>query len=74
MDEKEKLIELIINAPKIPIVICGRNTGRTYQTVEHLVDHLIANGVTVNDSGTIEKEAGHIREMDRTWDIWGKGW
>lgn len=44
---KDKLTKLIIEAPKIPRVIGGQASGRTFQTAENMADHLIANGVTV---------------------------
>lgn len=45
---KDKLIELMLNAPKKKITIGGRESGKTYQTVENIVDHLLRNGVIVS--------------------------
>ena len=47
MSEIERLTELIMNTPKIPVIINGRAQGRTYQTARNMADHLIANGVIV---------------------------
>lgn len=46
MDQKERLIELITNTPRL---ICkgGRAQGKTYQTASNMADHLLANGVIV---------------------------
>ena len=42
---RERLIELIMKTPRLPIIINGRKQGKTYQTVSNIVDHLLANGV-----------------------------
>ena len=47
MTERERLTELIMNTPKIPVIINGRAQGRTYQTARNIADHLLANGVIV---------------------------
>lgn len=47
MTEVERMIELIMNTPKIPVIINGRAQGRTYQTARNMAEHLIANGVIV---------------------------
>lgn len=47
MTERERLIELIMNTPKIPVMMNGRAQGRTYQTARNIADHLLANGVIV---------------------------
>ena len=47
MTERERLTELIMNTPKIPVEINGRAQGRTYQTARNIADHLLANGVIV---------------------------
>lgn len=44
---RNRLIELIINAPKLDSTKFGRATGKTYQTVQNIADHLIQNGVIV---------------------------
>ena len=47
MTERERLTELILNTPKIPVTINGRAQGRTYHTARNVADHLLANGVIV---------------------------
>ena len=47
MTESERLTELIMNTPKIPVMMNGRAQGRTYQTARNIADHLLANGVIV---------------------------
>ncbi|MBQ8357077.1 MAG: hypothetical protein IJX39_04640 [Clostridia bacterium] len=44
---RDRLIELLINTPKLPITVNGRAQGRTYQTFANIADHLLANGVIV---------------------------
>lgn len=44
---RDRLIGLIMNAPKLPITIGGRAQGKTYQTAGNIADHLLANGVIV---------------------------
>jgi hypothetical protein len=44
---KKRLIELVMNTPKLPITVGGRNNGKTYQTAGNIADHLLANGVIV---------------------------
>ncbi len=44
---RDRLIELIINAPKLDCIKGGRANGKTYQTVQNIADHLLANGVIV---------------------------
>ena len=45
--QREKLIELINSAPKIPHIMGGRATEKTFQTTQNIADHLLANGVIV---------------------------
>ena len=47
MTERERLTELIMNTPKLPVTVGGRAQGKTYQTAHNIADHLIANGVIV---------------------------
>ena len=47
MTEKERLTELIRNAPKIEFPFGSRAQGKTYQTAQNMADHLLANGVIV---------------------------
>ena len=46
-NDRKRLIELIVNAPKMPILINGIASGKVYQTAEHIADYLLANGVIV---------------------------
>jgi hypothetical protein len=46
-DMRERLIELMLNAPQIPCTKGGRATGKRYQTFQNIADHLLANGVIV---------------------------
>lgn len=47
MEMRDRLIELIINAPKLDCIKGGRANGKTYQTVQNIADYLLANGVIV---------------------------
>lgn len=44
---RDRLIELLMNTPKLPITMGGRANGKTYQTASNIADHLLANGVVV---------------------------
>ena len=44
---RDRLIELLMNVPKLPITIGGRANGKTYQTAGNLADHLLSNGVVI---------------------------
>ncbi len=46
-NDRKRLIELIVNAPKTPILINGIASGKVYQSAEHIADHLLTNGVIV---------------------------
>ncbi len=46
---KDRLIELIRNAPKFEFPSGSRAQGKTYQTSANLADYLIANGVVIID-------------------------
>lgn len=54
MTERERLTELIMNTPKIPVMMNGRAQGRTYQTARNIADHLLANGVIVVDTDHVD--------------------
>ena len=45
MTEREKLADLILNAPKLNFPVGSRAQGKTYQTALNMADHLLANGV-----------------------------
>jgi hypothetical protein len=44
---RDRLIELVMNTPKLPITVGGRTNGKTYQTAGNIADHLLENGVIV---------------------------
>ena len=44
---KERLIELLRNIPPMEITVGGRANGKTYKTMGHIADYLLANGVFV---------------------------
>lgn len=44
MEMRDRLTELIINAPKLDCIKGGRATGKTYQTVQNIADHILADG------------------------------
>ena len=44
---RERLIELLMDVPKLQVTCGGRMQGRTYQTAQNIADHLLANGVIV---------------------------
>jgi hypothetical protein len=48
---RDRLIELMMNAPKLPITNGGRAHGKTYQTFGNIADHLLAEGVIVQVKG-----------------------
>lgn len=47
MNERKRLIELLYNIPPMNINIGGRRNGKRLMTMQHLADHLLANGVIV---------------------------
>ena len=47
MNEKEKLIELIISTPPTRFKAVGRAVGKTFTTASTIADHLLSNGVIV---------------------------
>ena len=49
MDVREKLIELLCNLPTPEFVIGTRRAGKKLITAGFIADHLIANGVTVQE-------------------------
>lgn len=52
---RNKLIELIRNTPPMPCIKNGRANGKTIQTIQNMVDHLIKNGVVILTHGKWEK-------------------
>lgn len=51
MDIREKLIELLCNLPTPEFVIGTRRAGKKLITAGFIADHLISNGVTVQECG-----------------------
>lgn len=49
MTDREKLIELLCNLPTPEFVIGTRRAGKKLITAGFIADHLIANGVTVQE-------------------------
>ena len=47
MNQREKLIELILTTPPTRLKCVGRAAGKTYTTASGVADHLLANGVIV---------------------------
>ena len=47
MTDRDRLIELMLNAPQIPCIKGGQTTGKQYQTFQNIADYLLANGVIV---------------------------
>lgn len=47
MNERERLIELLYNIPPMNINNGGRQIGKRLMTMQHIADHLLANGVIV---------------------------
>lgn len=50
MDVREKLIELLCNLPTPEFVIGTRRAGKKLITAGFIADHLISNGVTVQEN------------------------
>lgn len=76
MTEVERMIELIMNTPKIPVIINGRAQGRTYQTARNMAEHLIANGVIVLPCkvGDTVYETQPIRQRVQAYEITTVKW
>lgn len=47
MNQREKLIELILTTPPTRLKCVGRAVGKTYTTASGVADHLLANNVIV---------------------------
>lgn len=56
MTQKERLTDLIYNAPKIDFPKGSRAQGKTYQTASNIADHLLANGVVAVDVDAVSVE------------------
>ena len=53
MTQREKLIELILNAPRKDVVYGNIKLDKPVQTAQTVADHLLANGVVVVDTNTV---------------------
>lgn len=42
--QRERLVELMCNAPKKEVTYFGRSCGKTYRTVEEIADYILADG------------------------------
>ena len=51
MTDRERLIELIQNAPRKEVVYGDIKLDKPIQTVQTIADHLLANGVIVRKQG-----------------------
>ena len=56
MDVREKLVELLCNLPTPEFVIGTRRAGKKLITAGFIADHLIANGVTVQENVKMSDE------------------
>lgn len=54
MDVKEKLVELLLRIPTKEVLVIGKRGGRAFVTASFIADHLIANGVTVQEWISVE--------------------
>ena len=62
MDVRGKLIELLCNLPAPEFVIGTRRAGKKLITAGFIADHLIANGVTVQEWISIDDRLPEIPE------------
>lgn len=61
MDVREKLIELLYNLPT-PELVIGRRAGKKLITAGFIADHLISNGVTVQEWVSVNDRLPEIPE------------
>lgn len=72
MADREKLIEAV-NSFNFPIESGGCTIGAyivPYSIQEPLVDHLIANGVTIQQNGVWVGEADGYADGELVYDVW----
>ena len=62
MDVTEKLVELLCNLPTPEFVIGTRRAGKKLITAGFIADHLIANGVTVQEWISVDDRLPEIPE------------
>ena len=61
---RQRLKELILEAPKTDIVYGDIKLKEPIQTVQTIVDHLISNGVTIRERGEWIKLEGDWKDAD----------
>lgn len=49
MNVKEKLVGLLLSIPTKEVLVIGKRGGRAFVTASFIADHLISNGVTVQE-------------------------
>ena len=70
MTDREKLIELLCNLPTPEFVVGTRRAGKKLITAGFIADHLIANGVTVQENTAADvTPVRHGRWIDAYPDI-----
>ena len=62
MDVREKLIELLCNLPTPEFVIGTRRAGKKLITAGFIADHLIANGITMQEWVSVDDRLPEIPE------------
>ena len=62
MDVREKLVELLCNLPTTEFVIGTRRAGKKLIAAVFIADHLIANGVTVQEWISVDDRLPEIPE------------
>ena len=62
MDVREKLVELLCNLPTTEFVIGTRRAGKKLIAAGFIADHLIANGVTVQEWISVDDRLPEIPE------------
>ena len=62
MDVRKKLVELLCNLPSPEFVIGTRRAGKKLITAGFIADHLIANGVTVQEWISVNERLPEIPE------------
>ena len=62
MDVREKLVELLCNLPTPEFVIGTRRAGKKLITAGFIADHLISNGVTIQEWISVKDRLPEIPE------------
>ena len=66
MDVREKMVELLCNLPTPEFVIGTRRAGKKLITAGFIADHLIANGVTVQEWISVKEHLPQENEPEGT--------